>query len=695
MLTPKILVFAAIALCALCACDRQSGNLASAARLRGCTFDDDCEAAELCVFRLCTPRCGTARSCEHGATCFDTKQGPACILREYNACIDDDDCPVSSTCRNRRCASDCNPDAGESCGDCQNGLCLPPGTPVATADAGTSDAGSNASCKPGTAQCQNSMVMQCDDAGQLQPKEACAFACKDGACSGTCKPGALRCEQLERQRCDDAGTWKPFETCRTMCTPDACETPCVNGTRQCNEDTLMVCRGGRMVALDTCEYVCSSGACSGVCTPGSKQCRNDGVITCSADALWSTPIQCQNACIEGTCAGECKPGATRCSSGTSYQTCDRRGQWSTTFECRGRACFEGACAGVCVPGATRCDDGVNLATCGPNGEWSAGTPCPTQACDEGVCIERCAPENLRCSPADPLQPQRCDAQGQWQNTARCMPKQACVEGACRGECAPGARRCGPGNSREFQVCGPAGEWQPPMPCGPDQRCGGEGDCGLGNVCPPGQSPTWWGEGDDVDRSLTDPRWSGMFDSFASSGQSMPASYAIVFDREANELAVSLRTRAEDSATELDFAYFGIAGMGPGMPAPHAVRIGLATSEGSDDPRALSQFTRYDFAMGEWTSQAEQPMWLEHPAAWVSSSDSGWVVSFRVDLAAAGVDVAAPFRVALGLHAENEFGELDWTTPATLSLGDLATIQPRMWPAIDVTSVMCAARVGVP
>jgi hypothetical protein len=336
---------------------------------------------------------------------------------------------------------------------------------------------------------------------------------------------------------------------------------------------------------------------------------------------------------------------------------------------------------------------VNLATCGPNGQWIPGTPCPTQACEGGVCIERCAPENLRCLPTDPSQPQRCDAQGHWQNTPRCMPMQTCVEGACRGECAPNARRCNPDNSREFQVCGAAGEWQPPMPCGPEQRCAGEGVCGLGNMCPPGQSPQWWGQGDNVDRTPDDPRWSGMFDSFASSGQSMPAAYAIVFDRQANALLVSLRTRAEDSAAEADFAYFGIVGTAGAMSSPRAVRIGLGTSEGSDDPRALSQLTSYSFEMGAWTSTPAQPMWLEHPAAW--SLDPGWVVSFRVNLAAAGVDINAPFRVALGLHAENEFGELDWTTPAMLPLGDLATVQARTWPAIDVTSIMCAARVGVP
>ena len=89
-----------------------------------------------------------------------------------------------------------------------------------------------------------------------------------------------------------------------------------------------------------------------------------------------------------------------------------------------------------------------------------------------------------------------------------------------------------------------------------------------------------------------------------------------------------------------------------MSTPRAVRIGLETSEGSDDPRALSRFTSYEFSMGSWMSTSAQPTWLEHPAAWVVSVDPGWVVSFRVDLTAAGVDIAAPFRIALGLHAEN-------------------------------------------
>jgi hypothetical protein len=200
----------------------------------------------------------------------------------------------------------------------------------------------------------------------------------------------------------------------------------------------------------------------------------------------------------------------------------------------------------------------------------------------------------------------------------------------------------------------------------------------------------------VDRTANDPRWGGMLETFGNEQQSMPAGYAIVFDREANELAVTMRTTADDTAADSDFVYFGITGGNAGaMPTPHAVRIALAAPNAGDDPRLLPQITSYEYAMGAWTSLQAQPAWLAHPAAWVTSVDAGWLVSFRVNLTAAGVDVSSPFRIALGLHAENQFGELDWVMPGSLSLSDLATAMPRMWPQLDVRSIMCVSRVDVP
>jgi hypothetical protein len=684
-----------LALGLLCACDRQPGNFAAATRQRGCITDDQCESSELCVFRLCTARCSDARSCDHGAACFDTARGAACLLREYNACVSDLDCPTATACKNKRCASDCDPDAGEACGDCLNGLCVADTIGTMSVDASMPDAGASSMCPAGSEVCRDGMVVKCDASGKAQPKEACPFACKDGACTGSCKPGDSRCNVLERQQCDDTGAWKPIETCRTMCMPEACESACVNGTRQCNDDMLMVCRGGRMIALNTCDYVCRSGACAGSCEPGTRQCRNNSVVTCSADAAWGTPVECPNTCLEGACTGECVPGSQQCVDDASYQTCDRRGQWSAAAACRGRACVDGSCTGVCVPGTTRCDGMAGLATCDAKGAWGTAVACTSAACENGECVELCAPQNIRCLPDDASQPQSCDASGHWANAPRCMPTQTCVEGACRGECAPGARRCSPDDTRTVQTCGDAGEWQPPMPCAPDQRCAGEGVCGLGNMCATGESPVWWSDGDNIDRSAGDPRWGGALETFAGAAQNMPAGYAIVFDRTANALFVTLRTMSDDTAAAEDFVYFGIVGNARGLSTPHAVRISLATSMATDDPRTLSQFTSFEFPMGMWTSTATQPAWIEHPAAWVTSATPGWVVSFRVNLAAAGVDIAMPFRVALGLHAQNEFGELNWVTPTSLSLSDLAAAQSRMWPTLDVTSVMCVSRVDVP
>jgi hypothetical protein len=257
------------------------------------------------------------------------------------------------------------------------------------------------------------------------------------------------------------------------------------------------------------------------------------------------------------------------------------------------------------------------------------------------------------------------------------------------------RRCTPDDARSFQVCSDAGEWQPPTACGPDQRCAGEGECGLGNACPSGQSPAWWDGGDAVDRSANDPRWGGMLESFSTNAPNMPAGYAIVFDRAANALLVTIRTNTDDTPASSDFVYLGIAGGMSGMVTPKAVRIALPPANGADDPHMATQLTGYTFAMGAWMNMDSTPSWVQHAAAWVSSVDRGWVVSVRIDLAAAGIDAAMPFRIALGCHAENDFGQLDWATPGSLALSDLTNAQPRTWPLLDVRPVTCVSRVDVP
>ena len=210
------------------------------------------------------------------------------------------------------------------------------------------------------------------------------------------------------------------------------------------------------------------------------------------------------------------------------------------------------------------------------------------------------------------------------------------------------------------------------------------------------SPEWWGDADGVVRTPDDPRWGGMLDSFAGMGaQSMSAGYAVVLDRRANELAVMLRTRAEDDADTSDFVYFGIAGNTGGAPTPRAVRILLVTPSASDDPRPLTELVAYEYASNAWSSAPSRPTWVEHPVAWVSGAEPGWAVALRVDLTAAGVDSAAPFRLALGLHAGNDRGELDWTTPGGLSLADASAVDPRRWPLLDVSAIECVARVDLP
>lgn len=638
------------------ACESERGRFTAATAVRGCITDAQCAASELCVFRLCSPRCGEARRCAHKDTaCFDTERGSACLNREDNACVDRDDCPSDATCRRGRCASDCDPAAGESCGDCENGLCLTEAEPEPRATSGrmARDAGSSEAGARGVGR----------ERGQRD-----AGAPEDAGGS---------------ESAPDAGA-----------ADDTPATECRAGARTCEGAMAMVCRSGRFVAAQSCEFACRDGACAGACEAGARTCRNGGVATCNEDGEWGTPVACEHACSDGACSGECTPGSRRCASDASYQVCDRRGTWGASSACGARACVDGSCTGACTPGMTRCD-GPALATCDQVGRWGEAAPCPEQACESGACVvARCAPENLRCAPDDSAQPQLCDGDGRWRDTPRCTPTQACVEGVCRGECAPGARRCVPTDSRSYQTCGASGEWGNASACGGEQRCAGNGECGVGNACPTGMSPEWWGEADGVDRSANDPRWGGGLEPFASGSGDAPAGYAIVFDRRAHELAVTLRTRAEDVADAADSVYFGITGNTSATSVPRAVRIPLVAPNGSDDPRALSQLIGYAYMGGAWSSAATAAQWVEHPAAWVAGDDAGWLVSFRVDLAAVGVDRATSFRVALGLHAETDSEDLTWVTPSDLTLADVSAVDPRTWSTLNVSLVDCTSRVDV-
>ncbi|HKU44913.1 MAG TPA: hypothetical protein VJR89_42430 [Polyangiales bacterium] len=681
--------------CSLGCHEDDPSSIAPVTTQRGCYDDDQCESGELCVFRLCVPTC-EAGSCPRGSACFDVGRGSACLRAEDNACVDERDCPVDADCKRGRCVSECQPDAGRDCGECSFGLCHTPAP-----DAGTSDAGS-ATCKAGASECRGNVVVRCDSSGRMREEQSCPFQCKNGACSGSCRSGEQRCSDRTRQSCDANGTWRDVETCRGNCSPSACTTTCMEGTRQCNGNVLTVCRRGQPVELQRCDYLCQAGACSGSCMPGTHQCRTNAAWTCDPTGAWSMPIECENVCLNGVCSGECSPGERRCADVGSVQVCNARGQWGASSACRGEICRDGACeAGECRPGETRCDGPTSMATCLPSGEWGESTACVDQACSDDRCSGGCVPGRARCRPGQ-QQPQVCSSEGLWEDQPRCEDNQACVAGMCQGVCAPGSRRCDPLDAHRTQTCTAAGEWGAGSACPEGQNCGMGGECSAAASCPKNASPDWYSPAAGSDRSLDDPRWGGALDRFINSGapgmSSDAGGYAIVFDRASNQLAVTLRALAPDTASPQDFVYFGMRGNQAGEVAGHAVRIPLEVMPSGADPRPLmGGITAYQLAStgNGWTEQAQTPSWLQHASAWVMSPQASWAVSFRVDLGATGFDTAQPVQVGLGLHAENPDAEYNPSTPGQLMLGMPELAMSRMWPLLDLASIECTDRARVP
>jgi hypothetical protein len=338
-----------------------------------------------------------------------------------------------------------------------------------------------------------------------------------------------------------------------------------------------------------------------------------------------------------------------------------------------------------------------MATCTASGAWSAAVACVEQVCTGDRCSGMCAPGGMRCRPGTTQQPQTCSAQGSWQDAARCAANQACVNGACGGVCAPDTKRCDPLSDRNVQTCLSTGQWGAATACPDTQLCNARAECAVAPGCPTDASPDWYAPGAGANRALNDPRWGGALDRFANAGMDSSAGgYAIVFDRPSNQLVVSVRALAEDTAAAQDYVYFGIRSNAGDELAGHAVRIPLDVAPTGSEPRALAGITAFQLDGGDsWVEEAGVPSWLQHVAAWVMSPEASWAVSFRVDLEALGVDAASPVPIALGLHAENMLTEYYAVTPAQLMIGMPEAVMPRSWPALDLTEIECTGRARLP
>ncbi len=147
----------------------------------------------------------------------------------------------------------------------------------------------SSSCTPGTATCNGSTLLICNEQGNDYNSVACQGECRNGACVG-CEPGALQCDGTSVVRCKPDGS--TFEV-------------------------VQVCADGQ---------TCAGGACV-TCYPGQRRCAENGLAqTCSNEGVWQTTQNCTAEglnCTLGQCVSPCvKDPKNRSNSGCDYWAVD-------------------------------------------------------------------------------------------------------------------------------------------------------------------------------------------------------------------------------------------------------------------------------------------------------------------------------------------------------------------------------------
>jgi hypothetical protein len=254
----------------------------------------------------------------------------------------------------------------------------------------------------------------CAASGVWQPREPCAYLCRDGFCTGGCEPGASRCnEDGGIDRCDADGRFQSESTCSFVCVgAGKCDGECRPGERACSSaaERLECSDRGRWQPVACNDQTCVRGECTGDCAQGQVRCASGepALEVCDELGHWAEGGACDFVCeAPGRCAGECRPGSKACPSVTELGECDEGGRWTVRL-CVGQACSEGACTGDCSPGAQGCDR-ADVVHCSDTGQWAPA---------DAPCVE---PETI-CSLSD--------------GTASCVPNEPTTLGIATAEATP-------------------------------------------------------------------------------------------------------------------------------------------------------------------------------------------------------------------------------------------------------------------
>jgi len=219
-----------------------------------------------------------------------------------------------------------------------------------------------------------------------------AGCCAASDCTGTCMTCGADHTCVAAKNQDD-----PNKVCAGTC--DATGV-CKKQKGQSCPSAATDCVGGTTCSPDG---ICCDSACTGTCE-ACDLAANPG--TCTTLSAGSAPHKGHTACTatDAACAGTC--------NGTSA---------SCTYPAT--ACGTATCTGLVYQPKGACSAGA----CAVQATQTCANLCSVTA---GGCTGVCTPDKLQCSTSNVNVPQKCSADGAWQDQTACGSGFACSAGTC-------------------------------------------------------------------------------------------------------------------------------------------------------------------------------------------------------------------------------------------------------------------------
>jgi len=170
------------------------------------------------------------------------------------------------------------------------------------------------------------------------------------------------------------------------------------------------------------------------------------------------------------------------------------------------------------------------------------------------------------------------------------------------------------------------------------------------------APIWKTPG-VVRADLNEPRWAAAPQTwFDSDPTGTDGRYRIMVDSAYTELSVSFQAPTDlSSPSSADKIYFAFTTDGITAGLAKGISISVNNSGGTDPADAVV-IQEYAYNGATWNAPlTPPPSWLVAPSVWRNNvqHDAAWGINFKINLAGAGLSAAAPFKIFLGLHKEDE------------------------------------------